>query len=346
MGSSGAGKTTLLDVLAQRKTDGTIRSSILVDGHPLPISFQRSAAYTEQLDVHEPYATVREALQFSALLRQSRETPDPEKLQYVEIIINLLELQDIADSLVGKPGAGHGLNVEQRKRLTIGVELVAKPRILIFLDEPTSGLNGQSAYNIVRFLRKLADAGQAVLVTIHQPSAQLFSHFERLLLLTYGGKMVYFGDIGKNCQTIKDYFGRYGTPCPESSNPAEHMIDVVSGRISQTDWHQVWLESPKYRDTRNELEASIREASVKGPVEDDGREYAASPAYQAKIVLRRMNLALFRNTSYINNKVALHIGLGLFNGFTYWKIGDTMADLQLRLFTVFVWMFVAPGVIN
>ncbi|KAL2857058.1 ABC-2 type transporter-domain-containing protein [Aspergillus pseudoustus] len=346
MGSSGAGKTTLLDVLAQRKTEGTIRGSILVDGHPLPISFQRSAAYTEQLDVHEPYATVREALQFSALLRQSRETPDTEKLQYVEVIIDLLELHDIANSLVGKPGTGHGLNVEQRKRLTIGVELVSKPKILIFLDEPTSGLDGQSAYNTVRFLRKLADAGQSVLVTIHQPSAQLFSQFDRLLLLKYGGKMAYFGDIGKNCQTIKDYFGRYGTPCPVSSNPAEHMIDLVSGRLSDTDWHQVWLESPEYRNTRSELETIIRESAAKGPVDDDGNEYAAPLWLQTKIVLRRMNLALFRNTAYINNKLALHIGLGLFNGFTYWKIGETMADLQLRLFTVFVWMFVAPGVIN
>ncbi|KAL2822815.1 ABC-2 type transporter-domain-containing protein [Aspergillus cavernicola] len=346
MGSSGAGKTTLLDVLAQRKTDGTIRGSILVDGYPLPVSFQRSAAYTEQLDIHEPYATVREALQFSALLRQSRETPNAEKLNYVEVIINLLELHDIADSLVGKPGTGHGLSVEQRKRLTIGVELVSKPKILIFLDEPTSGLDGQSAFNTIRFLRKLADAGQSVLVTIHQPSAQLFSQFDRLLLLKYGGKMVYFGDIGKNCQTIKEYFGRYGAPCPPSSNPAEHMLDVVSGHISNTDWHQVWLDSPECRNARNELEITIREFSAKGPVQDDGYEYAMPLFDQTKIVLRRMNLALFRNTSYINNKIALHIGLGLFNGFSYWKIGETMADLQLKLFTVFVWMFVAPGVIN
>jgi ABC-type multidrug transport system permease subunit len=90
MGSSGAGKTTLLDVLAQRKTSGTIHGSVLVDGRPLPVSFQRSAGYVEQLDVHEPLATVREALEFSALLRQSRDTPTEEKLRYVATIINLL----------------------------------------------------------------------------------------------------------------------------------------------------------------------------------------------------------------------------------------------------------------
>ncbi|PQE08025.1 multidrug resistance CDR2 protein [Rutstroemia sp. NJR-2017a BBW] len=124
MGSSGAGKTTLLDVLAQRKTDGTIHGSVLVDGRPLPVSFQRSAGYVEQMDVHESLATVREALEFSALLRQSRETPRQEKLRYVDTIIDLLQLQDIQHTLIGSPGAG--LSVEQRKRLTIGIELVAK----------------------------------------------------------------------------------------------------------------------------------------------------------------------------------------------------------------------------
>lgn len=173
MGSSGAGKTTLLDVLAQRKTEGTIHGEILVDGRPLPVSFQRSAGYCEQLDVHEPFATVREALEFSALLRQSRDTPRVEKLAYVDTIIDLLELHDIEHTLIGRVGAG--LSVEQRKRVTIGVELVSKPSILIFLDEPTSGLDGQAAFNTVRFLRKLADVGQAVLVTIHQPSGKPYS---------------------------------------------------------------------------------------------------------------------------------------------------------------------------
>ena len=138
----------MLDVLAQRKTDGTIKGEIMVDGRPLPVSFQRSAGYCEQLDVHEPYATVREALEFSALLRQSRDTPREEKIAYVDTIIELLELRDLEHTLIGRVGAG--LTVEQRKRVTIGVELVSKPSILIFLDEPTSGLDGQAAYSTLQ----------------------------------------------------------------------------------------------------------------------------------------------------------------------------------------------------
>lgn len=345
MGSSGAGKTTLLDVLAQRKTEGTIHGSILVDGRPLPVSFQRSAGYCEQLDVHEPYATVREALEFSALLRQPRDTPREEKLKYVDIIIDLLELDDIADTLIGHIGAG--LSVEQRKRVTIGVELVAKPSVLVFLDEPTSGLDGQSAFNTVRFLRKLADVGQAILVTIHQPSAQLFAQFDTLLLLSFGGKTVYFGDIGDNGAVVKSYFARYGAPCPPDVNPAEHMIDVVSGELSQgRDWNKVWLESPEYERMMIELDEIINTAASKPPATiDDGHEFATSYWEQTKLVTHRMNVAIYRNTDYINNKLILHLTSGLFNGFTFWMIGSGVGDLQQRLFTIFNFIFVAPGVI-
>lgn len=346
MGSSGAGKTTLLDVLAQRKTVGTIRGSILVDGRELPVSFQRSAGYCEQLDIHEPLATVREALEFSALLRQSKATPREEKIRYVDTIVSLLEMQDIEHTLIGKVGAG--LSIEQRKRLTIGVELVAKPSILIFLDEPTSGLDGQAAFNTVRFLRKLSEVGQAVLVTIHQPSASLFAQFDTLLLLAAGGKTVYSGSIGEKAQTVKGYFARYGAPCPVDVNPAEHMIDVVSGSSSQgKDWNQIWLESPEHEAFMVELDNIIEEAAAKPlSIKDDGQAFATPLWEQCKLVTQRMNLALYRNTGYVNTKFGLHVGSALFNGFSFWMIGDSVSDLQLKLFTIFNFIFVAPGVIS
>ena len=91
----------LLDVLAQRKDSGEIYGSILIDGRPQGISFQRTTGYCEQLDVHEPTATVREALIFSAVLRQPSSVPYDEKIGYVNHIINLLELGDIQDALIG-----------------------------------------------------------------------------------------------------------------------------------------------------------------------------------------------------------------------------------------------------
>lgn len=117
---------------------GIISGDMLVDGHQRDSSFQRKTGYVQQQDLHLETATVRESLTFSALLRQSSKIPREEKIAYVEEVIKLLEMQDYAEAVVGVPG--EGLNVEQRKRLTIGVELAAKPDLLLFFDEPTSGL--------------------------------------------------------------------------------------------------------------------------------------------------------------------------------------------------------------
>jgi ABC-type multidrug transport system ATPase subunit len=287
---------------------------------------------------------VREALEFSALLRQPRSTSREEKLAYVDVIIDLLEMHDIENCLVGHVG-GQGLSVEQRKRLTIGVELVAKPSILTFLDEPTSGLDGQAAYNIIRFLKKLAAAGQAILVTIHQPSAQLFYKFDTLLLLTRGGKTAYFGEIGDQAATLKEYFSRNNAACPTDKNPAEHMIDIVSTR--KKDWHQVWLESPEHDAMLSELDSIAEQARKNTPqVADDGEEFAMGQWAQIKLVTMRMTKAIYRNPEYVNNKFALHIITGLFCGFSFWQLGNSVSDLTLRMFATFQFIFVAPGVIS
>ena len=131
VGASGAGKSTLLNTLSQRQKMGVVSGSMLVDGRPLGLEFQRGTGFCEQMDLHDGTATIREALEFSAVLRQERHVPREGKLAYVDKIIDLLELNDIQDAIV------MSLGVEQKKRLTIGVELAAKPSLLLFLDEPT-----------------------------------------------------------------------------------------------------------------------------------------------------------------------------------------------------------------
>lgn len=161
MGVSGAGKTTLLDVLAQRVSIGVVAGDILVNGQPLMPNFPRRTGYVQQQDLHLETTTVREALRFSARLRQAQSITTQEKYNYVEQVITVLGMEDFAEAVVGS--VGEGLNVEQRKLLSIGVELAARPTLLVFLDEPTSGLDSQSSWTICQFLRKLADHGQAIL---------------------------------------------------------------------------------------------------------------------------------------------------------------------------------------
>jgi ATP-binding cassette subfamily G (WHITE) protein 2 (PDR) len=135
MGVSGAGKTTLLDCLALRVSIGVVTGDMFVNGRPLDSSFQRKTGYVQQQDLHLETATVRESLRFSAMLRQPNTVSQQDKYKYVEDVIKMLNMEDFAEAIVGVPG--EGLNVEQRKLLTIGVELAAKPKLLLFLDEPT-----------------------------------------------------------------------------------------------------------------------------------------------------------------------------------------------------------------
>src|SRR3984885_4597789 len=174
------------------------------------------------MDLHDPTATIREALSFSAILRQDRHIPKQEKLAYVDKIIELLELDEIQDAVI------MSLGVEQRKRLTIGVELAAKPSLLLFLDEPTSGLDSQSAYSIVRFLKKLAQAGQAIVCTIHQPSSILIQEFDMILALNPGGNTFYFGPVGENGSAVIKYFGDRGVHCPPEKNVAEFILETAA----------------------------------------------------------------------------------------------------------------------
>lgn len=342
MGSSGAGKTTLLDVLANRKTTGVIAGQVKVAGCAPRADFQRGTAYCEQQDVHEWTATVREAFRFSAYLRQPPSTTIEEKNAYVEEVIQLLELEDLADAMIGFPG--FGLSVEARKRVTIGVELAAKPQLLLFLDEPTSGLDGQSAYNIVRFLRKLASAGQAILCTIHQPNALLFENFDRLLLLKKGGRCVYFGDIGQDSQIIRDYFARNGAVCPVEANPAEFMLEAIGAGTQRPmggdkDWADRWLESQEHEDNKREIALLNKESLTQDLTDvnsDPVTQYAQPFFFQLKTVLSRANLACYRNADYQFTRLFNHVTIGLLVGLTFFQVGNGVADLQYRIFTIFI----------
>lgn len=337
MGASGAGKTTLLDVLASRVTMGTIYGHMFVNGRHRDASFQRSTGYAQQQDVHLGTSTVREALQFSAYLRQPASVSTKEKNDYVESVISILEMDAYADAVVGV--AGEGLNVEQRKRLTIGVELAAKPKLLLFLDEPTSGLDSQTAWSVVQLMRKLADHGQAILCTIHQPSALLFQEFDRLLFLARGGRTVYFGDIGNKSNKLIKYFESHGAPeCPPDANPAEWMLSVIGaapGTTANQDYHEVWKKSKEFKKVQRELVRMERELPTQTAhtVNDEElTEYAAGMWTQYWLVTKRMLEYDWRNPVYLWSKFILTIVSCLFLGFTMFNANMSQRGLSNQMF--------------
>ncbi|KAJ7627633.1 ABC-2 type transporter-domain-containing protein [Mycena polygramma] len=341
MGVSGAGKTTLLDVLATRTTTGIVTGEMLVNGRQRDQSFQRKTGYVQQQDLHLSTSTVREALEFSAVLRQHKSIPMAEKLAYVDEVIALLEMESYAAAIVGVPG--EGLNVEQRKRLTIAVELVAKPELLVFFDEPTSGLDSQTAWSICQLMRKLANHGQAILSTIHQPSAILMQEFDRLLFLAPGGRTVYFGDIGQNSKVLTGYFEKYGAhPCPPDANPAEWMLEVIGaarGSKAVQDWPEVWKSSEERMLVRQEFDQMVTQLSRSDETGGSaaGFETFAVPfSTQLSQCLKRVWTQYWRTPMYIFSKLGL-VGLSaLFIGFTFYKAHNDLQGLQNQVYAIFM----------
>ncbi|TFK52853.1 hypothetical protein OE88DRAFT_1627317 [Heliocybe sulcata] len=335
MGESGAGKTTLLNVLAQRTSTGVVMGDRYVNGQALPADFQAQTGYCQQMDTHLETATVREALLFSASLRQPQSVPIAEKEAYVETCLKMCGLEHHAEAIVGT------LGVEHRKRTTIAVELAAKPKLLLFLDEPTSGLDSQSAWAIMTFLRSLADNGQAILCTIHQPSAELFQVFDRLLLLRKGGQTVYFGDLGRHSTTMIDYFEQHGSrKCDPNENPAEFMLDVIGAGATATtdrDWHDVWQGSEEAQRLTQEIERIHAEGRQRPAVEATVHsEFTTSWTYQVKELAHRDLVAHWRDPVYLVAKLMLNIMSGLFIGFTFFKAKNTIQGTQNKLFAVFM----------
>ncbi|KAE8148001.1 ABC-2 type transporter-domain-containing protein [Aspergillus avenaceus] len=345
MGASGAGKTTLLNTLAQRQKMGVVTGDMLVDGHPLGADFQRGTGFCEQMDIHDGTSTIREALTFSALLRQDRSTPEQEKLDYVDQIIDLLELEDIQDAVI------NSLNVEQKKRVTIGVELAAKPSLLLFLDEPTSGLDSQAAFSIVRFLKKLSQAGQAIVCTIHQPSSMLIQQFDMILALNPGGNTFYFGPVGHEGRDVIKYFADRGVVCPPSKNVAEFILETAAKAGKKDgksiDWNEEWRNSEQNRRILDEIQ-KIREERSKIPLAEEGVEYEfAAPTWtQVVLLTERLFRQYWRDPSYYYGKLFVSVIIGIFNGFTFWMLDDSIGSMQNRMFSIFLIILIPPIVLN
>lgn len=222
----------------------------------------------------------------------------------------------------------------------------------MFLDEPTSGLDSGAAFNIIRFLRKLADSGQALLVTIHQPSSVLFEYFDELILLKSGGRVAYHGELGKDSRHLIDYFERNGAhKCPPRANPAEYMLEAIGAgdpNYKGKDWGDVWNSSPEHEERSREIESMIStrcNAPLSEKLKDD-REYAMPLGTQISTVVQRSFTNYWRTPDYMIGKFMLHIFTGLFNSFTFYHIGFESIDMQSRLFSIFMTLTISPPLIQ
>eukprot|EP00398_MALV-I-01_sp_L67-1_P001039 gene1039-593_t len=225
MGASGAGKTTFMNALAGRATYGNISGEIFIDGVDMRFDSENapSIGYVPQDDIMHDHLTVYQNLYYSAMLRLPRDMPKKQKLRIIDDVVLVLELDHLIDQRVGNADS-RGISGGQKKRVNIGMELCAYPRVL-FLDEPTSGLDSTASIKVCQCLKRLTSLGITVICVIHQPRYSIFRAFDNVLLLGKGGQTVYQGST----HGIDTYLQSLGFMRGHGENIADWMIDVTSG---------------------------------------------------------------------------------------------------------------------
>uniref|UniRef100_A0A0E0RCF9 ABC transporter domain-containing protein n=1 Tax=Oryza rufipogon TaxID=4529 RepID=A0A0E0RCF9_ORYRU len=325
MGVTGAGKTTLLDVLAGRKTGGYIDGDIRVGGYPkIQQTFARISGYCEQTDVHSPQVTVGESVAYSAWLRLPTEIDSKTRKEFVNEVLRTIELDKIRDSLVGLPGVS-GLSTEQRKRLTIAVELVSNPSI-IFMDEPTSGLDARAAAIVMRAVKNVAETGRTVVCTIHQPSIEIFEAFNELMLMKRGGELIYAGPLGHHSCNIIQYFQAIpGVPkIKDNYNPSTWMLEVTSTSMEArlgVDFAQIYRESSMFQD-KDTLVKCLSKPPVGTSDLHFQTRFPQKFGEQLKACLWKQCLSYWRSPSYNMVRILFTTISCIIFGALFWQKGD------------------------
>ncbi|KAF6254331.1 hypothetical protein COO60DRAFT_1703369 [Scenedesmus sp. NREL 46B-D3] len=225
-GITGAGKTTLMNALAGKASYGVVTGTITINGKPSGLDrHKRLLGFVPQDDIMYRNLTVEENLTYSARFRLPASTTAVQRLEVVASAIAVLGLADVRHALIGDEEV-RGISGGQRKRVNVGLELVAEPSLL-FLDEPTSGLDSTASKLVVQGLKRVAQTGVTVTAVVHQPSYKTFCLFDDLLLLAKGGLTAYCGTQ----RDVRGYFEGLGFTIPEHMNPADAYLDIISGSV-------------------------------------------------------------------------------------------------------------------
>lgn len=296
MGSSGAGKSTLLDVLACRLESSALFGNVLTNGSLVDKrSFRKETGYVMQNDALFPMLTVRETIRFAAYLRipgLSRQ----EKNEVADKTISLLRLDECADTIVGD-NDNRGISGGQKRRVSIAVDIVHEPAV-IFLDEPTSGLDSSTALSVVESLKQLcAKKSCTVVMTIHQPSARLFSLLDKVMFLSRG-RVTYFGPSSETHNAVVGIYAEAKLGNAPNGNPPELFLDVTDQLEAEG---RQELVTDKYREietVQSTLIASGEEANLGKEVPVVIDSYANSLVGDSLILMERALLNIVRTKEH------------------------------------------------
>lgn len=221
IGGSGSGKTSLLNVMASRMSSSNLVVSGVIDYNGNTNISNIRTAYVIQQDILDPHLTCRETLEFAADLRLPSSSSHESRRALVDEVILELGLKECANTRVGD-SMHKGLSGGEKRRLSIGIQLLANPSVL-FLDEPTTGLDANSAYLLVETCHMLSRKGRTIVMSVHQPRSDIFFLFDRVTLLAKGN-LVYSGAV----TNMLPYFESLGFFLPTQTNPADFFIDTAA----------------------------------------------------------------------------------------------------------------------
>uniref|UniRef100_A0A914ZJU5 ABC transporter domain-containing protein n=2 Tax=Parascaris univalens TaxID=6257 RepID=A0A914ZJU5_PARUN len=343
MGGSGAGKTVLLDTLTGiDRADVNVTGVVTINGEELrSADMRRVSAYVQQADLFIGTLTVKEQLQFSAELRMDRSLSKQSRQQRVQQVIKDLGLGRCENTLIGIPNRLKGISCGESKRLAFACEILTDPQIL-FCDEPTSGLDSFMAAQVVSCLKDMSKQKKTIVVTIHQPSTQVFLMFDNLCLMAMG-QVAYFGPVSKVC----DFWKEIGLECPPTFSPADHIIRTLS--VTEHDqlacYDRIRMIHTKYEESEYGMKM-YRKTHGKGSKQvmgnadlRRGKKYPAAFFTQIGVLLKRSFLTTIRDPLLLKVKlfqvVATSIIVGVVN-FRTIITGPTVMNIEGVLYNTVI----------
>ncbi|XAR49462.1 Xenobiotic-transporting ATPase [Bertholletia excelsa] len=337
MGPSGSGKSTLLDALAGRLAANARQAGdILINGRKQTLAYGTSA-YVTQDETLIATLTVREAIYYSAQLQLPDSMSKAEKKQRAEITIKEMGLEDCSDTRIGGWGV-KGLSGGQKRRVSICIEILTRPKLL-FLDEPTSGLDSAASYYVMsRIARPDQRRGRTIVVSIHQPSSEVFQLFQSLCLLS-SGRTVYFGPAG----SALEFFASNGFPCPTLENPSDHFLKTINkdfdedieqgiaGKKAKEEAIKILVNSYKSSNYCQEVQVQVGELCnyQEGALQTKKRSHAGFLT-QCNVLTRRTFINMFRDLGYYWMRLAIYIGLAFGLGTIFYNLGFSYSSIQAR----------------
>ncbi|KAG0147174.1 hypothetical protein CROQUDRAFT_43249 [Cronartium quercuum f. sp. fusiforme G11] len=328
LGPSGAGKSTFLDILAGQRKAGKITGS-----HSITIPDQEGTSgngitigFVDQSDIVSATSTVREALTFAAALKLPEDVSNKTRQERVSEVMDLLGLSHVANSKIGNDEV-RGLSGGERRRVSIGLELIAKPSIL-FLDEPTSGLDSVSALRVINVLKGLSTnalpgCGTTIVCSIHQPSSQIYAAFDYICLLAPGGRQVYCGKM----EEATNFIASHGLHCPPGYNMADYLLEVASDPPESL--MKPTCESEKSLES---YPASIQSTPISYLSKTQPRTTVMT---QFQCLAGRDWMNLKRDPTLFWMHAAVAVVTGIFVGAMYFQAKLTVAGFQNRIGSMF-----------